>query len=84
MKVQITLTDCLNNGKMTIDTVCKSEISSFVKRQFKKNVKQIVSFLSGFGDAFYYVMDMETGEVLCDGKFTCNVFSGKNTLVINL
>lgn len=68
--MKIILTDELTGKRMELS-------GTNTERVLKANIKVIAKFLSGFGRASIVVMNEQTGEVVQEGWYECNVFSGK-------
>lgn len=74
--IDINLNDLLTGSKKKMTAKMKAFSKKAVMNFIKKNNREISGFIGGFGEAAIYVTDGETGEVLCEGKYSTNVFSG--------
>lgn len=72
----IHLDNCLN-GTFAVSGNVRAITSASIERLIVCNKKQINRWLL-FGDASFGVTDDETGEVVADGTYMCNVFASES------
>lgn len=70
---------------LCIDCKCRGQIISKVdiERQLKENRRDINAWLC-FGDAHIDVTDGDTGEIIADGVYEFNAFSGQWKYSLNI
>lgn len=78
--ISIKITDILTGSEKNMEARMRTFSKNSVLNFFKKNNREISGFIGGFGEASVDVCDGETGEVLCSGKYSTNVFSGVSNL----
>ena len=70
-------------GKKQVDISCKVLNESVIKREFKKIAGDVTKWLL-FGTATVDITDNETGAIIAEGNWACNVFAGQSSYNIKL
>lgn len=81
-KYNVVLNDAIA-GKKQVEISCKVFDKSSIERAMKKIASDVTKWLL-FGTATIDITDNETGAVVAEGNWSCNVFAGQSSYTIKL